>query len=190
MLLSKPKLVLMDESTSALDTANERLLYRALRDAGITYVSVGHRLAFVATSVIEQREELQSIEHVDHVAVDTGHRQYANAVTCMPLTLSRPWKPGFETVHTSRDCRIADADAECTRAGRASWITTSMSCGCFQPRADRRSDLRGRSRRRPLWIPQRLLDFQIVSHSVLSIIVTHPLDSAGNHCTAWSVQTA
>ena len=45
MLLSKPKLVLMDESTSALDTANERLLYRALRDAGITFVSVGHRCA-------------------------------------------------------------------------------------------------------------------------------------------------
>ena len=43
VLLAKPKLVLMDESTSALDTANERLLYQALRDAGITFVSVGHR---------------------------------------------------------------------------------------------------------------------------------------------------
>ena len=30
----QPKLVLMDESTSALDTRNERLLYQALRDAG------------------------------------------------------------------------------------------------------------------------------------------------------------
>ncbi len=45
VLLSKPKLVLMDESTSALDTANERRLYQALRDAGITFVSVGHRCA-------------------------------------------------------------------------------------------------------------------------------------------------
>jgi putative ATP-binding cassette transporter len=35
----------MDESTSALDTANERVLYQALRDAGITFVSVGHRWA-------------------------------------------------------------------------------------------------------------------------------------------------
>ncbi|PRW39262.1 ABC transporter D family member chloroplastic isoform A [Chlorella sorokiniana] len=43
VLLAKPKLVLMDESTSALDTRNERLLYQALRDAGVTFVSVGHR---------------------------------------------------------------------------------------------------------------------------------------------------
>lgn len=35
----------MDESTSALDTRNERLLYEALRAAGVTYVSVGHRRA-------------------------------------------------------------------------------------------------------------------------------------------------
>ncbi|KAI7843346.1 hypothetical protein COHA_003043 [Chlorella ohadii] len=43
VLLAKPNLVLMDESTSALDTRNERLLYQALRDAGVTFVSVGHR---------------------------------------------------------------------------------------------------------------------------------------------------
>ena len=43
ILLAKPRLVLMDESTSALDTSNEKQVYRALRDAGITYVSVGHR---------------------------------------------------------------------------------------------------------------------------------------------------
>ncbi|KAI3431377.1 hypothetical protein D9Q98_004431 [Chlorella vulgaris] len=43
VLLAKPRLVLMDESTSALDTRNERLLYEALRAAGITFVSVGHR---------------------------------------------------------------------------------------------------------------------------------------------------
>ena len=43
VILAKPRLVLMDESTSALDTRNERLLYEALRTAGVTYVSVGHR---------------------------------------------------------------------------------------------------------------------------------------------------
>lgn len=43
VLLAKPRLVLMDESTSALDTRNERMLYQALRHAGVTYVSVGHR---------------------------------------------------------------------------------------------------------------------------------------------------
>lgn len=43
VLLSMPKLVLMDESTSALDAKNERILYTALKQAGITFVSVGHR---------------------------------------------------------------------------------------------------------------------------------------------------
>lgn len=37
----------MDESTSALDTENEALLYQALASAGITYVSVGHRPSLV-----------------------------------------------------------------------------------------------------------------------------------------------
>lgn len=43
VLLSKPRLVLMDESTSALDTDNERHLYGMLQQAGITFVSIGHR---------------------------------------------------------------------------------------------------------------------------------------------------
>ena len=43
VLLSQPALVLMDESTSALDLENEALLYRLLRQRGITFVSVGHR---------------------------------------------------------------------------------------------------------------------------------------------------
>ena len=33
----------MDESTSALDIANEALLYKLLRKRGITFCSVGHR---------------------------------------------------------------------------------------------------------------------------------------------------
>lgn len=43
LLLSKPKLVLLDESTSALDDANEAHLYRQIEAAGITYISIGHR---------------------------------------------------------------------------------------------------------------------------------------------------
>jgi ABC-type uncharacterized transport system fused permease/ATPase subunit len=48
VLLSRPLLVLMDESTSALDTRNEALLYGALRRAGVTCVSVGHRPTLLA----------------------------------------------------------------------------------------------------------------------------------------------
>ncbi|XP_042461463.1 ABC transporter D family member 2, chloroplastic-like [Zingiber officinale] len=43
LLLAKPKLVLLDESTSALDDDNEAHMYRRIAEAGITYVSVGHR---------------------------------------------------------------------------------------------------------------------------------------------------
>ncbi|KAL5707420.1 hypothetical protein ACHQM5_018323 [Ranunculus cassubicifolius] len=48
LLLSKPKLVLLDESTSsALDEDNEAHLYKQIRGAGITFVSVGHRRTLV-----------------------------------------------------------------------------------------------------------------------------------------------
>ncbi|KAL5732037.1 Canalicular multispecific organic anion transporter 1 [Ranunculus cassubicifolius] len=47
LLLSKPKLVLLDESTSALDEDNEAHLYKQIKGAGITYVSVGHRRTLV-----------------------------------------------------------------------------------------------------------------------------------------------
>ncbi|XP_073297309.1 ABC transporter D family member 2, chloroplastic-like isoform X2 [Primulina huaijiensis] len=43
LLLSKPFLVLLDESTSALDEANETHIYRLIEAAGITYISIGHR---------------------------------------------------------------------------------------------------------------------------------------------------
>lgn len=43
VLLAAPALVLLDESTSALDLANEARLYETLRARGVAYVSVGHR---------------------------------------------------------------------------------------------------------------------------------------------------
>ncbi|KAF5803426.1 putative ABC-type fatty-acyl-CoA transporter [Helianthus annuus] len=43
LLLSRPDLVLLDESTSALDEANEAHLYEKVNAAGITYISIGHR---------------------------------------------------------------------------------------------------------------------------------------------------
>lgn len=43
LLLSKPKLALLDESTSALDEVNEVHLYEKINREGITYISVGHR---------------------------------------------------------------------------------------------------------------------------------------------------
>ena len=43
VLLKQPKLVFLDESTSALDTQNQSQMYQLLQDYGITFVSVGHR---------------------------------------------------------------------------------------------------------------------------------------------------
>jgi len=43
ILISKPQFVFLDESTSAVDIPTEARLYQALIDAGVTFVSVGHR---------------------------------------------------------------------------------------------------------------------------------------------------
>lgn len=43
LLLAKPGYAFLDEATSALDATNEALLYEEMRQAGTTYISVGHR---------------------------------------------------------------------------------------------------------------------------------------------------
>ncbi|KAK4285601.1 hypothetical protein QN277_002277 [Acacia crassicarpa] len=43
ILLLRPRLVLLDESTSALDEPNEFYLYQKIGAVGITYISIGHR---------------------------------------------------------------------------------------------------------------------------------------------------
>ncbi|MUG91734.1 ATP-binding cassette domain-containing protein [Scytonema sp. UIC 10036] len=43
LFLHNPHYAVLDESTSALDVANEKHLYHQLRESNITYISVGHR---------------------------------------------------------------------------------------------------------------------------------------------------
>lgn len=43
LLLAKPKMAFLDESSSALDDDNEKLLYKSLQKEESSYVSVGHR---------------------------------------------------------------------------------------------------------------------------------------------------
>lgn len=43
LFLHNPQYAVLDESTSALDVANEKHLYHKLREADNTYISVGHR---------------------------------------------------------------------------------------------------------------------------------------------------
>jgi putative ATP-binding cassette transporter len=47
VLLTKPDLVFLDESTSALDAANEAQVYHLLKESCATLVSVGHRSALL-----------------------------------------------------------------------------------------------------------------------------------------------
>ncbi|BAT93094.1 hypothetical protein LR48_Vigan05g040100 [Vigna angularis] len=60
LLLSKPQLALLDESTSALDDANEVHLYQKIRAANITYVSIGHR-----SSLYDYHERILRISTFD-----------------------------------------------------------------------------------------------------------------------------
>ncbi|MFB2917516.1 ABC transporter ATP-binding protein/permease [Aerosakkonema funiforme] len=48
LLLTKPRYAILDESTSALDVKNERLLYQHLQANGTTLISVGHRPSLLA----------------------------------------------------------------------------------------------------------------------------------------------
>ena len=43
VVYNRPKVVFLDESTSALDLPSEEALYLLLQDLGVTYISVGHR---------------------------------------------------------------------------------------------------------------------------------------------------
>ncbi|KAL6750267.1 ABC transporter transmembrane region 2-domain-containing protein [Haematococcus lacustris] len=43
LLLTRPRLALLDEASSALDATTEAELYQVLAKSGITYISVGHR---------------------------------------------------------------------------------------------------------------------------------------------------
>lgn len=44
LLITKPEIAFLDESTSALDPENERRTYEALRRRKATYISVGHKM--------------------------------------------------------------------------------------------------------------------------------------------------
>jgi vitamin B12/bleomycin/antimicrobial peptide transport system ATP-binding/permease protein len=48
LLVNRPGYAVLDEATSALDVENEANLYRQLQEAGIRYISVGHRRSILA----------------------------------------------------------------------------------------------------------------------------------------------
>lgn len=48
LLVHRPRLAFLDEATSALDDSTEAVLYGALGEACLSYVSVGHRMQLLA----------------------------------------------------------------------------------------------------------------------------------------------
>ncbi|MBY0551930.1 MAG: ABC transporter ATP-binding protein/permease [Candidatus Obscuribacterales bacterium] len=78
VLLARPRYVFLDESTSALDEKNERLLYTLLASTGTTVLSVGHR-----STLLEHHQQvlmlagdggwsIRSTKEVDAPASDTN----------------------------------------------------------------------------------------------------------------------
>ena len=62
-LLKKPSILLLDEATSALDNRSEEQVLTAVRDMGITVVSVAHRLnAALHSDLVVVLEQGQVIE--------------------------------------------------------------------------------------------------------------------------------
>lgn len=53
VIIARPKFVVLDESTSALDVNNEARLYEELQQKGTTFISVGHR-----PSVVEYHQKV------------------------------------------------------------------------------------------------------------------------------------
>ncbi len=60
-MIDKPRFAVLDEATSALDRSNEARLLGQLRQAGIHYISVGHRQSLLDyhDRVLELRGEDQ-----------------------------------------------------------------------------------------------------------------------------------
>ena len=89
LLVNRPRLVIMDESTSALDVATEAKMYGLLAEmaqkelknvegltrAGLTYISVGHRpslLVYHDTKLRLNGGEVNEVSKIPKASVDVG----------------------------------------------------------------------------------------------------------------------
>lgn len=72
IFLRKPVLAFLDEATSSLDEANERLLYQRLKELGISFVSVGHN-----SSLKEYHDHLLMLNKDGNVEISEMARESA-----------------------------------------------------------------------------------------------------------------
>jgi len=74
-LAAGPRYAVLDEATSAVDVATEKLLYEALAESGATYISVGHR----STLLAYHSRVLQLLPGGDSVQKDSTPADHAEA---------------------------------------------------------------------------------------------------------------
>ncbi len=77
LLIHRPEFAVLDEATSALDHKTEAHLYRLLREAGIHFISVGHRETLL--DYHDRVLELQGGEHWRSLSVDRYRKALAEA---------------------------------------------------------------------------------------------------------------
>eukprot|EP00050_Salpingoeca_kvevrii_P009135 m.307438 g.307438 ORF g.307438 m.307438 type:complete len:627 (-) comp19947_c0_seq1:119-1999(-) len=77
LLYHQPKFAVLDEATSALGVEDEEKMYRAVLDAGVTVVSIGHRESLLQYHRVRLRLDrttsdwqMQSLAHSSHKAKD------------------------------------------------------------------------------------------------------------------------
>ena len=78
-IVNKPELLIMDESTSSLDSINEQKIYINLRKENITQLIVSHRLSTVANAdYIYVLSNGRIVEQGDHLKLLGFNGLYAN----------------------------------------------------------------------------------------------------------------
>ena len=82
ILVNQPKLVIMDESTSAMDVSAESTMYQLLQQnkSGITYISVGHRPTLLKHHDIRLHLTKEPDNNTSY-KIDTIHGRAEGAVT-------------------------------------------------------------------------------------------------------------
>jgi len=74
LLLAKPSLVILDESTSALGLGDEKLMYQLMQDLGVTVISVGNR-----PSMLPFHSKVLRLKGEGTWAIETVEEAEANA---------------------------------------------------------------------------------------------------------------
>ena len=103
LLLHQPELAILDEATTALDTATEAILYRTLQKQAATYVSVGEHYYFLCAYAKESALAVQTLDAALGIA---GHRKELNAFHSHVLQHAGGWEWNFMSMQDYQTQRV------------------------------------------------------------------------------------